>query len=143
MVICLFGVSCTGKSTVSKALKEKINAIVYNGKDYLKLAKSPSDALILFKKELNSHLENIIFVTSEVDDLKLLNDSTLKVLFVASLDTIKSRFKQRLNGILPLPVERMLEKKYEMFLNEQYDILINTDESSVEKIVDKIIANIK
>ena len=34
MVIAIFGESCTGKSTLADALREKLNAQVFTGKDY-------------------------------------------------------------------------------------------------------------
>lgn len=40
MLITIFGESCTGKSTLADALKERTGAQVYSGKDYLRLAKS-------------------------------------------------------------------------------------------------------
>lgn len=40
MVIALIGESCTGKSTLAGMLKEKLGALVFSGKDYLRLAKA-------------------------------------------------------------------------------------------------------
>ena len=36
MVIAIFGESCTGKSTLARALKERLGGEVYTGKDYLR-----------------------------------------------------------------------------------------------------------
>ena len=44
MLIAIIGESCTGKSTLADKLKQDFNAAVYTGKDYLRLAKSPSEA---------------------------------------------------------------------------------------------------
>ena len=40
MVIGIFGESCTGKSTLAEKLKTQLDAEVYTGKDYLRLAKN-------------------------------------------------------------------------------------------------------
>lgn len=40
MVIAIFGESCTGKSTLARALKERLGGEVYTGKDYLRMAKT-------------------------------------------------------------------------------------------------------
>ncbi len=40
MVIAIFGESCTGKTTLAERLKHALNAEVYAGKDYLRLAKN-------------------------------------------------------------------------------------------------------
>ena len=50
MLIAIIGESCTGKSTLADKLKQDFNAAVYTGKDYLRLAKSPSEAETAFKK---------------------------------------------------------------------------------------------
>ena len=52
MLITIFGESCTGKSTLADALKERTGAQVYSGKDYLRLAKSEGMAKALFQKQL-------------------------------------------------------------------------------------------
>ena len=38
MLIGIIGESCTGKSTLAERLKAQLNAEVYTGKDYLRLA---------------------------------------------------------------------------------------------------------
>lgn len=40
MVIALMGDNCVGKSTIAECLKQKLNAEVFSGKDYLRLAKN-------------------------------------------------------------------------------------------------------
>ena len=36
-------------------------------------------------------------------------------MLTAELDTIKARFKERMSGNLPMPVEKMLEAKHGMY----------------------------
>ncbi len=55
VVIAIFGESCTGKSTIAERLKNNINATVYTGGDYLRLAKNETDA----KKYLSLPLKNV------------------------------------------------------------------------------------
>lgn len=131
MVIALFGDSCTGKSTIADTLAAQITAEVYSGKDYLKLAKSESLAVALFKKKLCG-AESIIYVLSEPDQLALLPEGCMRVLVTASLETIKERFAQRMRGNLPAPVAAMLERKYEQFENEPHNLRLNTDIISAE-----------
>ena len=40
MLIGMIGESCTGKSTLADRLKAQLNAEVFTGKDYLRLAKA-------------------------------------------------------------------------------------------------------
>ena len=40
MVIGIFGESCTGKTTLANAIKEKLGGEVFSGKDYLRLSKN-------------------------------------------------------------------------------------------------------
>ena len=52
MVIGIFGEICTGKSTLADKLKESMNAQVYTGKDYLRLAKNEDAAKLAFQTKL-------------------------------------------------------------------------------------------
>ena len=52
MLICLMGPSCTGKSTLAATLRTAQNFSVVSGKDYLRLAKSESEARRLFIEKL-------------------------------------------------------------------------------------------
>ena len=117
MVIGIIGENCSGKSTLAGKIQDAIGAEVITGKDYLRMAKSESEAITLFKTKLSDavHGANIIYVTSDMDQIKLLPDGAVKVLVTADIDTIKERFKERMHGNLPLPVEKMLENKHGMF----------------------------
>ena len=123
MLIAIIGESCTGKSTLAGKLKNDFNATVYTGKDYLRLAKSPSEAEAVFKKLLvqSTNGDNVIYVISEAEHLQLLPESCFKILVTAELCVIKERFAARMRGNLPPPVAAMLEKNHGKFDSIQYD----------------------
>ena len=123
MVIGIIGENCTGKSTLADDIKKTIGAEIITGKDFLRMAKSESEAVSLFKAKLNDVVEgeNIIYVISEKEHISLLPESAIRILVRADIDTIKERFKARMHGNLPAPVEQMLERKHGMFDNESYD----------------------
>ncbi|MDE7264638.1 MAG: hypothetical protein K2N64_08285 [Anaeroplasmataceae bacterium] len=123
MVIGIIGENCSGKSTLADAIKNAIGAEIITGKDYLRMAKSENEAILLFKTKLNNALtdENIIYVISEKEHIRLLPDGAIRILVKADIDTIKERFKKRMRGNLPAPVEQMLERKHGMFDNEICD----------------------
>lgn len=132
MLIAIIGENCVGKSTLAKKINEKFNAKIYSGKDYLRLEKNPSVALDKFKiilKEATTK-DNIIYLITEKEHLNLLPEDTFKIVLTAKLEVIKERFKERMRGNLPLPLEKMLEVKHGMYdnlecnlkLDENYDI---------------------
>lgn len=144
MLIILMGDSCVGKSTIAKLVAEEINATVISGKDYLRMAKNPGEAAKLFTYKLTSAVcgENIIYVIAEKELLALLPKGGTRVFVTAGIDTVKERFAARMHGVLPPPVSAMLEKKYNQFETEAFDIKINTDEISAEEAA-KIICELK
>ena len=117
MVIGIIGENCSGKSTLASALQNAIGAEVVTGKDYLRLARSESEAVVLFKEKLRQAAagEHLIYVISEPEQLRLLPEGALRVLVSADLETIKERFRARMRGNLPEPVARMLERKHGLF----------------------------
>ena len=123
MLICIIGENCSGKSTLANEIKKIIDAQVFSGKDYVRMAKSESEAVVLFKEKLRSAVstENIIYVISEPEHINLLPDGAIRILVSADIDTIKERFKARMHGNLPAPVEQMLEKKHGVFDGGVYD----------------------
>ena len=123
MVIGIIGENCSGKSTLADEIKKTIGAEIITGKDYLRMAKSQSEAVSLFKAKLNNAIsgENVIYIISEKEDISLLPDGAIRILVRADIDTIKERFKARMHGNLPAPVEQMLVRKHGMFDNEIYD----------------------
>lgn len=141
MVICLMGESCTGKSTAADKIKKETGAKIFTGKDYLKLAKSEAEAKKAFRSLLQSHVsetEGVIFVVSELEDLSLVPENALKILFTADISVIKERFKERMRGNLVPPVEKMLERKAGLFSEVQHDLVIESDKISKEEMNDKL-----
>ncbi len=139
MLIAIIGENCVGKSTLADKLNEKLSAKIYSGKDYLRLEKSPSAAAESFKKLLESSLagENIIYLITEKEHLSLLPQGTFKIVLTAELDVIKERFKARMRGNLPLPLEKMLEAKHGMYDALECDMKLDSD-YSIEEIFEKI-----
>lgn len=123
MLIGIIGENCSGKSTLANSIKKEIGAEVITGKDYLRMAKSESEAVALFKERLRKAVsgDNIVYVISEPDHMKLLPDGAVRILVYADIDTIKERFKERMHGNLPTPVAQMLEKKHGIFDGGTYD----------------------
>ena len=132
MLVAIIGENCVGKSTLADSISKTINSRIFTGKDYLRLKKNPSEALECFKTMLKESVEgeNIIYLITEQDHLALLPDGAVKIVLTADLETIKERFKARMRGNLPLPLEKMLEANHgvydaipcDMRLEEGYDI---------------------
>ena len=127
MVIGIIGENCSGKSTLANEIKRELDAEVITGKDFLRMARSESEAVALFKEKLQNAVsgENIIYVISEPEHVKLLPDGAVRILVYADIDTIKERFRERMHGNLPAPVAQMLEKKHGMFDGGIYDYRID------------------
>ena len=141
MVIGIFGESCTGKSTLAAKITEKIPCEVFTGKDYLRLAKNENVAKIMFQKKLAGAVngENIIYVISEKEHLSLLPEGALRILVTADLETIKSRFAQRMHGVLPAPVAAMLEKKHGCFDMQPHEIRMMCDVTDPDAVAEEVI----
>ena len=140
MVIAIFGESCTGKSTLAEKIKASFPCEVFTGKDYLRLAKNENIAKTMFQKKLQAAVngENIIYVISEKEHLPLLPEGTFRILVTADLETIRSRFAQRMRGNLPAPVAAMLEKRHGCFDAEAHDIHVVSGETNPDLIVEEI-----
>ncbi len=117
MVIGIIGENCSGKSTLAEAIGKEFDAEIITGKDYLRIAKSESDAVALFRKKLENAVcgKHVIYVISETEQLSFLPDKAVRILVNADMETIKERFKARMHGRLPVPVEQMLERKHGAF----------------------------
>ncbi len=117
MLIAIIGENCVGKSTLANKLNEKLNARIYSGKDYLRLEKNPSVATETFKAMLKGSVtgENLIYIITEREHIALLPDGAFTIVLTAPIDVIKARFKERMHGNLPAPVEKMLEAKHGMY----------------------------
>jgi len=117
MLIAIIGENCVGKSTLANKIIEKLSAKIFSGKDYLRLEKNPSAAAEKFKATLKESVrgDNIIYLITEKEHVQLLPEGAFRIVLTAELDTIKARFKERMMGNLPLPVEKMLEAKHGMY----------------------------
>ena len=140
MVIGIFGESCTGKSTLAEKIAALINCEIYTGKDWIRLAKNEIIAKKLFQKKLEAAVngENIIYVIAEKEHLSLLPEGSLRILVTEDLETIKTRFAQRMRGNLPAPVAAMLEKKHGCFDSEPHDLHVVSGETDLDDIVGRI-----
>ena len=127
MLIAIIGENCVGKTTLANKLTDIIEAKIFSGKDYLKLDRSPSMATAQFQKILNDAVtgDNVIYTITEKEHINLLPDGAFKIVLTAELSDIKERFKERLRGKLPLPVERMLEQNHGMYDDFDYDLKID------------------
>ena len=117
MLIAVIGENCVGKSTLAKKLNESLAAKIYSGKDYLRLEKNPSVALEKFQKGLKEAVtgDNIIYLITEKEHVAFLPEGTFRIVLTAELEVIKERFKERMHGNLPLPLEKMLEARHGMY----------------------------
>lgn len=140
MVIGIIGESCTGKSVLAEHLKSALDAQVYTGRDYLRLAGNETIARKLFCTRLQEAVDgaHMIYVISEREHLELLPERAVRILVTADLDTIKNRFAHRMRGTLPAPVAAMLEKKHGCFDREIHHIHVASEEYDLEKICAEI-----
>ena len=139
MLIAIIGENCVGKSTLANKINETLNVKIYSGKDYLRLEKNPSLALEKFKTILKAAVigDSIIYLITEKEHLDLLPEGTFKIVLTADLELIKERFKERMRGNLPLPLEKMLEAKHGMYDNLECDIKLDSN-YEVKKILELI-----
>lgn len=140
MVFGIFGESCVGKSTLAVALRAALDAEVFTGKDYLRLAKNEVDARKLFRKKLEDAVtgSHVIYVIAEKEHLQLLPEKAVRILMTADLELILERFAARMHGNLPEPVKMMLEKKHGCFDNEVRTFLVHNG-IGVEDICTRIL----
>ena len=140
MVIGIIGENCSGKSTLAEEIKKEIGAKIISGKDYLRMAKSPSEAEVLFRSKLKEAVcgENIIYVIAEKEQINFLPETSVRILVKADISTIKERFRQRMHGNLPASVEEMLERKHGMFDDISCDYQYNSDTDEPSKICEQI-----
>lgn len=136
MLIAIIGENCVGKSTLADSINDTIKAKIYAGKDYLRLEKNPSMALEKFKSILNEAIngDNLIYLITEKEHIQLLPKGTFRIVLTAELDDIKERFKNRMRGNLPLPVEKMLEAKHGMYDNLECNLKLDAN-YSVEEVL--------
>lgn len=140
MVVGIIGENCTGKSTLARAVASLLGATVVSGKDYLRLAKTESEATTLFGAKLREAMDgvNLIYVISEPYQVQLLPDGAVKVLVTADLDAIKARFAARMHGVLPPPVAQMLERKHGLFDEGRYDYRYHSGTDDPQHLLDAL-----
>ncbi len=140
MLIAVIGESCAGKTTFTELLRQNLDAEVYTGKDYLRLAKNEAIAKKLFEKRLAEAVmgSDLLYVISEREHLSLLPEGAVKVLMTADLDLILERFAVRMRGNLPLPVRQMLERKHGCFDSEPCHYHIHNSEET-QKVIEDIL----
>ena len=82
MVIAIIGENCSGKSTLAAEIQKVIGAETVTGKDYLRLAKSESEAKKAFGAKLANAVsgDNMIYVISEKEHIALLPDGAIRIL---------------------------------------------------------------
>ena len=130
-----------GKSTLADLLCQRLDAEVFTGKDYLRLAKNEAIAKKMFQNKLEDagSGKHIIYVISEKEHLNLLPAGAVRVLMTADLELILERFARRMRGSLPEPVRQMLIKKHGIFDCENCFIRIHNNEgaeAACEKIAE-------
>ena len=140
MLIGIIGENCSGKSTLAAAIRQAVSAEIITGRDYLRMAKSESEAVRLFREKLLGAVsgENLIYVISEPEQIRLLPDGAVRILVRADLDTIKERFRSRMRGNLPAPVEKMLESKHGMFDSGDYDYCFDGVKGNAAELCDAL-----
>ena len=140
MLIGIIGENCAGKSTLAGKIKDAIGAEIVTGKDYLRMAKTESEARTLFRAKLEQAVggENTIYVISEPDQLALLPEGAVRILVSAELETIRERFRERMHGNLPETVARMLEKKHGMFDGGDYDYRFDSTKDDAAPLCEEL-----
>lgn len=147
MFIMFVGPSCGGKSSTAKVFQEKFGLKIYTGKDYLRLAKSETDAWKVFteicqtakeNKQLCSH--SVIYIASETDKFSdLAKISSFTVHFDASQEILEKRFAPRTGGFVPPPIKKMIEKQKNNWLAVEADFHIDTTESTADYSAEKVL----
>ena len=140
MIIGIIGENCSGKSTLAEIIGTELGAEIISGNDYLRMAKSESEARKLFQEKLKDALSgnSIIYVISEPDQLANLPDGAIRILVKADLETIKQRFRIRMHGNLPDPVAKMLERKHGMFDEGMYDYCFDSTADNASELCEEL-----
>lgn len=141
MLIGIIGENCTGKSTLAGKIQERFGGETVTGKDYLRMAKNEPEAEKLFREKMQKAVEgeNLIYVITQPDHLRLLPEGAVRILVTADLDTIKARFRERMHGKLPAPVEKMLEAHHGLFDSEPCDFRYDGVHGDPDALCDTII----
>jgi adenylate kinase family enzyme len=134
MLIAIIGENCVGKSTLADKLTECFHAKIFSGRDFLRLEKNPFAATETFKAMLEAAVtgENIIYLITEQEHLALLPEGAVRIVLTEELEVIKARFRERMRGNLPQPLEKMLEAKHGMYDALPCDLRLNAGYSMGE-----------
>lgn len=144
MVIGIIGENCSGKSTLAGVMQSMIGGEIVMGMDYLRMAKSESEAEALFRAKLENAVsgKHVIYVIAEPEHIDFLPAGAVRILVKADIETIKERFKARLRGNLPAPVAQMLERNHGRFdhvaADYQYDGAEGNPEAFCEQFIDEL-----
>ena len=140
MLIAIIGENCVGKSTLTEVICREIGGKIFNGKDFLRLERNPDNAKATFKAILSSAVDgdNLIYVITEREHLDLLPAGAVKIVLTADLDVIKERFKARMRGILPPPVEKMLEQNHGKYDDLPCDMKLKSDAYDIIEVLEKL-----
>jgi deoxyadenosine/deoxycytidine kinase len=140
MLIAIIGENCVGKSTLAKELTSHFPSKIFVGKDFLRLERNPSVAKQTFKNMLAQSVcgENLIFVISEKEHIDLLPEGALRILLTADLDVIKERFRDRMRGVLPPPVEKMLERNHGAFDSVKCDFRLESGKYDINSVLESL-----
>ena len=140
MLIAIIGENCVGKSTLANKINEKFTAKIYSGKDYLRLEKNPSMALEKFKMILKESVagDDVIYIITEKEHIQLLPEGAFRIVLTADLEVIKERFKERMHGNLPLPLEKMLESKHGMYDTLACNLKLDAN-YDIEQVIQKLL----
>ena len=147
MVILLMGGNCTGKSSAAQALQARYGLQIYAGKDYLRLAKTESNAWAAFLALLRAAQDaplgaaSVAYVVAEPElSARLMEIRTKRILFTAELSLVQQRFAQRMGGTLPAPVAAMLTAKAARWATVPCDVRIDTTTWTAEETASAVIA---
>ncbi|MBR2333833.1 MAG: hypothetical protein IKA59_00640 [Clostridia bacterium] len=140
MLIVIIGENCVGKSTLAESICREIGGKIFNGKDFLRLERNPDNAKATFKVILSSAVDgdNLIYVITEREHLDLLPEGAVKIVLTADLEAIKDRFKARMRGILPPPVEKMLEQNHGKYDDLPCDIKLKSGEYDLSAVIERL-----
>ena len=140
MLIAIIGENCVGKSTLAEGICREIGGKIYNGKDFLRLERNPDNAKSTFKTILSSAVDgdNVIYVITEREHLDLLPEGAVKIVLTADLEAIKDRFKARMRGMLPPPVDKMLEQNHGKYDDLPCDMKLKSGEYDLSAVIEKL-----
>ena len=66
----------------------------------------------------------------------------MKIVLLADIETIKERFKERMRGNLPVPLEKMLEAKHGVYDNIPCDMRLDGN-YNVENVISELTKLVK